>query len=135
MRLPKTGGATETLATVTGGQDVAAASGHVFFLQFGFPPSPAPGAIWKLDLPGSMPTQILNPTGPGVQIETDGTNAFVSGSVNVGESQDGLYRVTPAGQATKLVVVASATNHLSFALGPDFIVYASDGELRRIAKP
>jgi hypothetical protein len=134
VRVPKLpGGVVESLATVTGGQDVAVAGGHAYFLQFGFPPTNTPGAIWKLDLPGATPQKLVDPTGPGTQIETDGTSLFVSGAVV--PMQAGLYRVLPDGSHTQLVSAAMGLLDVPFALGADFVVYATGGEIHRIAKP
>lgn len=110
------------VSPVTGGQDVAVAGTRVFFLQFGFPPTGVPGAVWLLDLPGSSPRKVLDGIGPGTRIRTDGVDAYVSG--NLADGSGGVFRVTADGRAEMLVPEARV-----FALGPDVLVYASDDEI------
>lgn len=133
VRMPKqAAGVVEMLTPdVPGGQDVAVANGRAYFIQFGSPGLPAPsGAVWRLDLPGGEPSKIVDASGPTFQVETRGTDAFVSGYVQPAEA--GIYRVTTEGAYTSIVTTMSPP---PFALGSTFVVYAEAGEIKRIATP
>ncbi len=132
-RVPKSGGAVEMLESpVTGGQDVAVAGGTAFFLQFGFPPTGVPGAVWRLDLPGTQPRIVASGLGPSIIIETDGTNAYVAG--NLSATEGGLVRFSADGAPT--VLASTRPSPSGIAVDSKYVYYAdaANGEVRRLAK-